>query len=268
MKKVIWGICLCVSIGSSQFNLDRFVGEDLHYDVVWGALEVAEVSGKVSFVENDSSRMSVMFKSETVGWVKFIFDELDSIYSEFTASSGELIRSYRFARWDLLGFAPRIDEITITKDGPHMTYSFEGPGEESWQRSVVVDSNFSPVVDLGDMFSSGMVMRTLVNDVGDYHYFRIFGAIDKNLVPKLFPLLIEGEESIEIDGVSYETLKCRFEIVDTSVVFRDSKVVIWITNDYRRLPVQLTVTVTVPILGKEIVTVILNHEKSILPSYK
>lgn len=271
MKKTIIGFCLFISILGAQFDLGRFNGESLHYDLVWAGINVGEADINIAFIENDLSRMKLICTVKTIGWARFIFSEEDSIYTEFHSSSGDLIYTYRASCWSFLGRTEERDKIIITKTDTYMTYRYERTGlphrEKSWYKSIIIDGNFL-LFDLQDIVASGMIIRSKLNGIDDYYYFNILGEVNDNLVPKIFPLWIEGRDMIEINGKRYRTLKCHVRPIDTSKLFPDPNVIVWVTDDPYRLLVQVRANLTVPILGKETVTAVLNTNKSIVPYWQ
>jgi len=264
LKKINSTLCLLISITVAQSNFNRFDGESLSYDVVWGKISVAEINTDIAFVNNNPDKMKVSIRSRTVGFARFIIEELDSIYTEFDPLSGQLIYSYRLSDWRFLGGRPDISEMTVTRDGQYITYRYEQTGHQPFQDLVVVDSNFSHT-DLHDIATTMMFMRLGYFGVGNKYFFFVLGSTSNNLVPKEVPLLAEEQEILEINGVQYRVVKCSVFIADTSELFRDPSIEVWVTDDHYRVPVQVRVSVTVPILGKEEVNVILIPDKSKIP---
>lgn len=265
MKKTILALFLLVSSIVAQIGLERFVGEQLSYDVMFNDMKVAEINTSVGLV--DDSTMEIKFVCKTIGWAEFLFDEKDSIYTKLNYRSGQLINSYRLADWNGILITNDITEVFIAKSGNQMTYRYKDTDDNEIviDDTIMVNTNLLPI-DLQEIVTSSMLMRLAKAEIGQVYYLNILGMTDYQLLPKLIPLTIDSRDTLYIEGNEYQVLRTSLPINETKTIFEDP--VIWVTDDIYHLPLQGELTVNLGWFGKAVPRIIFVPSRSTVPYWQ
>lgn len=207
------------------------VGETLRFDVYWGVVPVAHSTATTEWIDRDGRRLlSIQFRTKSNKFLSKIYpvdDFLESIIDPVTFLPLEFTKRLNEGRY-------HCDELTV----------FDHAGGMAYWRSNLSDKKkeFAIESDTRDLISFMYKMRAEALTVGQNHSFQVMAD------EKIYDLSVKAlkEEKVKLERYGpVASLKLEPTAAFQGLFVRKGKMIMWVSQDERRLMTQAKVDVPV-----------------------
>ncbi len=207
------------------------VPEKFIYDLTWGGIKAGTASLELT---NDGDRVKIVSTAQSAGWVSVFYtvdDRIESILSHNPSFSsiGQPVR-YRIKIRE--GKHRRDKEVVFDRSNNKANYRDYLKNEK--KEFDVPPSVFDPI-------SSFYYLRTLKLTVGEPVYVTIFDS------KKVWNVEVQvlRRERVTLPTGTFNTIVVKPNMKSEGIFYRKGEIFIWLTDDAKRIPVQLQTKVAV-----------------------
>ena len=207
------------------------VPEKFIYDLTWAGIKAGTASLELT---NDGDRVKIVSTAQSAGWVSVFYtvdDRIESILSHNPSFSsiGQPVR-YRIKIRE--GKHRRDKEVIFDRSNNKANYRDYLKNEK--KEFDVPPSVFDPI-------SSFYYLRTLKLTVGEPVYVTIFDS------KKVWNVEVQvlRKERVTLPTGTFNTIVVKPNMKSEGIFYRKGEILIWLTDDAKRIPVQLQTKVAV-----------------------